>query len=306
MGPVRPAATSPAAGLVVAALLAGVTVAPRGGPAPEGRVIPPVRPAVAIPSVAGVLPTPTVPGPCPDPRWPAPSELPRGPTPEAPYTTILRGPGWRKVPLGVGHLRPPEYGSYRWQDSVRLPLFAEPGGPVVGHLYDGWVRHVDGAPRWVRLQTAAMVETGYELATFIVLEATDDGWLRVRFAPPEGPPGGVAWVHRCHLEESPARLRYEPWSERLLSDEVGPLWFREEGAHVLRSGPSEDGEAVGTITGDHALLPSDVRGDWMRVEVHQPSDYCADPDVEVRVTEGWILWRDEVVGPRVWYSSRGC
>ena len=55
----------------------------------------------------------------------------------------------------------------------------------------------------------------------------------------------------------------------------------------------------------HILEPLEVRGEWMRVTVKEPSDYC-EFDLAVSSREGWIRWYTETRGPLVWYFTRGC
>jgi hypothetical protein len=148
-----------------------------------------------------------------------------------------------------------------------------------------------------------MVETEYEATSFIVLDARDEGWLRIRYARPTDERDGTAWVHACHLARE--SLAYESWEERLLSDEISPLYFRDRAAHALRGDPDAASDELARIEGDYHLEPLEIRGNWMRVRFKQPSDHCADPE-RVRSVEGWIRWRSAARGPLVWYYTRGC
>ena len=117
---------------------------------------------------------------------------------------------------------------------------------------------------------------------------------------------GTAWISECHLRSHRPALRFESWSERLLSADISPLFFRSSVTHRLRVAPSIDAALVGSIRGNHHLEPLEINGDWMRVVVKQPSDYCASADLETESREGWVKWRSNEKGPWVWYHTRGC
>lgn len=144
-----------------------------------------------------------------------------------------------------------------------------------------------GPPR--RLGTGPMVETGYETASWIALEAAENGWVRLRLLDPGAAGDGTAWAVACHLSASDPPLVVTRWAEALAAP--GPVFFR-------RTGWSDH---------DAMLEPLELRGDWMRVRVTRPSTYCVtDPPPDLRVDEGWIRWRDDAMGPWVWTFTRGC
>ena len=127
--------------------------------------------------------------------------------------------------LGVGHVRPVrEEERDDWPRRLKLPVFTAPGGEVKIWLTPGSV----GGD--------VLVETGYETASLIVLQARPDGWLQIRFGGPLA--SGAGWVHRCHLDAATPRLEYEPW-EKLLAGAV-PLYFRAWSPRVLRKAPSHE------------------------------------------------------------------
>lgn len=244
----------------------------------------------------------------------APIPPPPGSIPDAlrdPVEYDVRHAMGADLDLGVGHVRPeaevvdapalaPE-----WIRRVEVPLYDAPGGGLRGWIANGWWIEADRSADPVALVTDAMVETGYEDASWIVEEA-DDGAVRIRFA--ESLPGGgegAAWALLCHLAASPVPLAYEPWEEALGT----LLFFRTDAAHVLRAGPDEGAERIDTLrSGEEPMLePLEIEGDWMRVRVTRPSTYCAFPEpTDGRVDEGWIRWRDDAMGPWVWYFTRGC
>ena len=236
--------------------------------------------------------------------------IPAEPPPRAPYEPLVGGtttPG--NVHLGIGHVHysadnpvvelPP--GEDNWLERVELPLSSEPGARPWGGLLRGWVGGA-GLPA-EPLTTRGLLETGYEEASFIVLESRSDGWLRIRY----GEPGGeeTAWVPLCALRESLARLDFTPWSDWFLGDRASPLFLRSAIAGDLHSEPSPRSTRITSIAGDHILEPLEIRADWMRVRLKQPSDYCS-PDVVSASVDGWLQWFSEDDGPRVWYFTRGC
>jgi hypothetical protein len=159
-----------------------------------------------------------------------------------------------------------------------------------------WASDIFPDARARALTPEAMIETGYEIPTFIVLEQRPDGWLRFRYGRAESE---TAWVHSCAL----GPLTFTPWSEWLLSPTISPLRFRAEEPHSLHASPN--GGVTATISGDYHLEPLEVRGTWMRVRLKQPSDFCT-PEKTPKTTEGWIEWSSVALGPLVWYPSRGC
>ena len=213
-----------------------------------------------------------------------------------------------EMPLGVGHIRPTEGMLWGWHERVRLPLYGQPLGEIFGFIDEGWLQdRGSDTVSWVPLGTEGLVETGYETPSFLVLERRADGWMRFRYAPPDRVEStGTAWISDCHLGTHLPALRFEPWAERLLSSGISPLFFRSAVPHRLRAAPGIGAPLLGVIAGNHHLEPLEVDGEWMRVVVAQPSDYCAGESIEVERREGWVKWRSDEKGPWVWYYTRGC
>jgi hypothetical protein len=239
-------------------------------------------------------------------------ELPAEPPAAGPYATLLSS-GVRpdEIQLGVGHLHlsddglspdgPP--GADDWFRRVELPLSLSPGEEPTAWIVGGWILRRGVPPE--ALSTIAMVETGYEEPSFVVLESRPDGWIQIRYSEAEGS-AAAAWVPACALaSDNPLRLTFTPWSEWLLSDRISPLFFRSLVVGELRSAPSATAATLVSVSGDHSLEPLEVRGEWMRVGLKQPSDYCHPEVVPVR-REGWVRWYSPDIGPRVWYFTRGC
>lgn len=190
------------------------------------------------------------------------------------------------VALGVGHVRPQHEGErHAWLEQLAMPVLEAPGGRPL--------------PLPTRRMSAA-VETGYETASIVVLEARADGWLRLPFG----------WVHRSGLENSKPALEYEPWERLFASGTISPLYFRSQVRHALRAAASGRAPLVAWIPADrdrYAIEPLGFEGDWARVRVSIPSNFCAGPEAKKPETrEGWIRWRDPLRGPWLWYYTRGC
>lgn len=235
--------------------------------------------------------------------------VPPAPSSTGAYTVLWRGESSLEGNLGLGHLhyagggqaseRPP--GDNDWLRSVELPLSDSPGSAPWGWIAGGWLLRGDSSPE--PLESEALIETGYEQPSFIVLEENSDGWLRIRYASVEG--AGAAWTPSCALQSSPAVLRFIRWSDWFLGGEISPLFFRSEAPRALLSDPSVGSLPLTEISGDYVLEPLEVRGAWMRVALKRPSDYCVF-DAESTSTEGWVRWYSEEEGPLVWYFTRGC
>lgn len=246
---------------------------------------------------------------CADPRLAAiepPSALPDSGTTEA-FGRLEHYN--RRVFLGVGHLRPPDDSHYwDWLEHAVLPVFDAPGGEIREWLARGWrVDPTTGERR--EFAGDGMVETGYEARSFIVLERHDDGWMRILLDDPDTP-NADGWTHDCLNAFGRDSLSFESWPERFSSDDISPLYFRTQVPHALRASPSTTAERLHVIPAresDYEIEWLEVRDDWARVRVTQPSDYCLGPDeIETRTYEGWIKWWDEEIGPWLWYYTRGC
>lgn len=217
-----------------------------------------------------------------------------------PYSVYEAAGGSYEAPLGIGRLHVPEDGpqAYDWLQHVRLPLWQQPdAAPFLGWLVQG--RLATAKPGSVPLTGAGLVETSYEQSSFIVWEQRGSGWLRLRLAP-----GQEAWTHSCHLAHG-AALRFQPW-EDFLQGHGDWLHFRGEGPQLLRAAPDATARVVARSGGDDKLTWLERRGDWLRVRLQQPDTSCSEPDARSTVHEGWVKWRDDKMGPRLWIYTRGC
>jgi len=207
--------------------------------------------------------------------------------------------------LGIGRLHPADDASaWHWWHAIRLPLFAMPAGRPEAWIVDGWWVPATGDVEPLSLD--GMVETGYEVPSFIALAHRDDGWLRIRVAPGDA---GRVWVPDCWLAGGTNGLRFESWADRFMSDEISPLYFRASARHPLRDRPEDEGPVTHWVPADqnaYMIDPLEIQGDWMRARVTEPSVYCGEEDsATVRTVVGWVRWRDSS-GPVLWYHTRGC
>ncbi|MDH5760348.1 MAG: hypothetical protein OEZ65_12230 [Gemmatimonadota bacterium] len=243
------------------------------------------------------------------------SAVPTDPVPEMPYVTQwVTGSDEASFPLGVGHLHysyenqavelPPA--ATNWLRWVVLPISSTAGSPPTVWIVDGWVLREGAAPRpWGQ---EALVETGYEEVSLVVLDARADGWLRIRYDVGAGSEG-TGWTPSCALSAGSAVLTFSRWSEWLVNEQINgrisPLFFRSGIPGPLYRGPSAGDQRLEDIDPDYILYPVEVRGDWMRVKVAEPADYC-ELDVMSNIREGWVRWYRPESGPAVWYFTRGC
>jgi len=236
--------------------------------------------------------------------------IPDGGAPDRSYGTIrVTGAEGASVPLGVGHLHylnqtspvelPP--GAFDWLQGVAIPLSSDPDVAPTTWIADGWLLADDEPPK--PFDRRGLVETGYEDASFIVLEARPDGWLRLRYVLGDGDVG-TGWTHACALPESPVTLEFAEWGDWFMSGMISPLFYRSGSPGALHSAPSQNASRLPGIASDYILEPLEIRGEWMRVTVKEPSDYCYEPDTSPR--EGWVRWYEPASGPLLWYYTRGC
>ncbi len=243
-----------------------------------------------------------------------PSLASRAPTispPEKPVPaeTVFSWADITEADLGIGYLAPKTKTEKkgRWMRQLELPIFSSPSGEQTGWLINGWVKK-DRAEDPEPLTALGMVEAAPDLFAFIVLSKSRDGWLRFRYDRPKPEDDGTAWVHVNHLAIGPAPLHLQLWGEPLLTPEYSPLFFRNKHAsHALREAPALNGRLIGWIGRSHDLEPLEIRGDWMKVQVTQPSVRCrADRLPGTRTQEGWTRWRHPENGLWVWYHTEPC
>ncbi|MEE8351982.1 MAG: hypothetical protein V3R37_07340 [Rhodospirillales bacterium] len=221
-----------------------------------------------------------------------------------PYSISQTVAHYYDAPLGLGILEVGGNGrdhAYDWMFKLELPLW---GGPdrarPLGWLIGGALHTAPGAPSAPALTGAGMVETGYELTSFIVWEIEKD-WFKIKLAK-----GLSAWTHRCHLRAAKIQLDYVSWPT-FLRRHGDWLHFRKPLTHMLRAAADIKSRRVTTIGLNHKLVLLDIDGDWMKVEVEQPDITCMGGRGGVQPLRhiGWVKWRDDI-GPWVYFYTRGC
>jgi len=230
---------------------------------------------------------------------PPPRPLPRAPSVDRSF---------RDSTLGVGYLAPGadgvnNFSGFEWLGNVIVPVYDGPDTPVAGWLARGWMAR-RGAPRWSwgEWTVGGWIGTSSEGTALPVLVLRDDGWLRFRYAPPTPDDDGTVWTHRSYLALGDILLAVTRWEDHFLHQDV-PTYFRELGRHPLR-GARDDTSAVlawlegrvGTVP-EYSVAPLEIDGDWMRVSVHWPGEWCG--TAPQRTAEGWIRWRRPDTGPMV-------
>lgn len=224
-----------------------------------------------------------------------------------PYIARYAVKGNEEPAYGVGYLDSLNTDNYYydWVVHIILPLWKEPDAKAFyGWIHSGRVYPDHDASPYA-LTGAGLVETEYENSRFIVHEALDAGWLRIRLKPGED---GEAWTHQCHLDIGKAKLVYKGW-ESFLRAHGDWLHFRSRVPHSLREQPDVNSPRVTMIGLDHKLILHEFQGNWMRVTVEQPDRTCRsrpERELEASIHEGWVKWRDEEKGPWVWVYTRGC
>ena len=240
------------------------------------------------------------------------SELPQLPNDIAP-----RAPALNTNPVpdnwGVGYMGITSHSpNLNWIGAAIFPLYESPNGVFLGWMACG--SFVDGQTGEVRsLDLPPMIQTDYENYSFIVLETGGDGWFQMISEVMADGELATAWVHQSHLSLTEVPLAMTLWADEYQTridsrSEAGSLYFRNhEIAHALRHSPSETEDLIIWIGEDHMIKPLEIQGDWMRVSVRQPSDYCVLPaEWDGTIHEGWVRWTSEVQGTWLYYYPRGC
>ena len=246
---------------------------------------------------------------------PAPSQRP---LPEIQDYRSARdlGGGWADAFYGVGFLQPRSRDGevWTWEQEIVMPFYDAPGGRALGWLNGGWVEPLGRPEMAVPLSRTGMIETDYEILTFMLHTARDDGWLEIRVTAPEAAASqaGTAdtvWVHACRLGQGPVALVPLLWRDAFLDGEM-TFFFRQDVPHALRAGPSTESERIAWLVDRDDLEALEIQGDWMRVRAYHPGKYftlCGSGDPwSGQVLEGWVRWTSPEKGTWIYWPTRGC
>ena len=209
--------------------------------------------------------------------------------------------------FGVGVLKPNVRGGEQpppWNCGLLVPLLAAPHERRVGFLVGGFLERPGIS--WPMPLEIPVLAVGQGEAGLIVLETRRDGWIRLRYAFPYSQVGdGTAWTHASWLALGPVHLELIPWQEFFPRRDTPPLVFRDGARHALFAAPESSSTRLASIEGDYGLRPLEFLGDWMRVSLVRPMDWCATSVTPTRI-EGWIPWRSASQGPMVWVEAWDC
>ncbi len=267
-------------------------------------------------------------------NFPSPPDLPVPPT--KPLLAPVDNTVWGGSPvLGVGYLgvdksatlasTPPAYArigstDLDWLNQIVLPLYDAPSGQVQAWIACGWL--ITHQPPGKALLQAKIFNPGYTALGFIALKEQGQEWLQIRYSD-RGPMDGIAWVKMADLHLGAVPLGFARWRDRYQSmmteaiknqnisksnrtTDWGFLSFRNSKInHALRASPAIQSDAITWIGPDHSMKPIKIEGDWMHVQVYQPSNFCQD-NWQGKVHTGWIRWTDPKQGNWLQEPYKGC
>lgn len=267
-------------------------------------------------------------------NFPSPPDLP---VPAAkPLLAPVDSHLWGESPvLGVGYLGVDKSGSLRpgapfharvgstgldWLNQIVLPLYDATGGQVQAWIACGWL--ISGNPAQKARFQAKIFNPGYSAFGFIVLNEQGQEWLQIRYSD-RGPMAGIAWVKTADLRLGAVRLGFVRWRDRyqaMMAEAInnqkitqsnrttdwGFLSFRNTKiSHALRANPAQQSDLITWIGSDHSIKPIKIEGDWMYVQVYQPSNFCQD-QWQGKVHTGWLRWTDPQQGNWLQEPYKGC
>jgi len=211
--------------------------------------------------------------------------------------------GFSPDPAGITGLNPPLEANQQanWLRGVALPIYANAAGDHWGWLVNGWLIPNGFDPIAVgRDATFYMVEAYDQVYSFPVLEVREDGWFNFQYTP-----AGTAWAHTSHLDIGPTELALEPWDGPLAAATY--VKFRSHGvSQSLRETPDSDSTLVSLVSPNSLIVPLEIEGDWVRVQITQPAAACA-PRAGANQEEGWLRWRDgDTASLLVWFNPNRC
>ncbi|MEM6837421.1 MAG: hypothetical protein AAF609_11240 [Cyanobacteria bacterium P01_C01_bin.120] len=216
--------------------------------------------------------------------------------------------------IGVGHLRPRDTSFLNssdsaansllgagWLQSAAIPIYIEPNGMHWGWIINGWLVPNSQTPIALGQDASfSMLQAYTALSSFPVMQIREDGWFEFQYTP-----AGRAWAHVDHLNLGSLDLAVELWESHFVG--TGEVEFRRHGlSQALYGAPaSTQTNVLGLVGPESQIQPIAFEGDWMRVQVTQPTAGCT-PLPGAVIREGWMRWRSDEAQPLVWITAEGC
>jgi len=122
-----------------------------------------------------------------------------------------------------------------------------------------------------------------------------------------------SWYEVCYYENerkksgfvkfNSKKLGFFCWEDILMKH---PLFFeKEEDIKFYKSPSVKNGQLGLNLISNYIMWPLEVKGEWMKVKVVSPSDYCQSQE-NASIGVYWIKYRNERGQLLVWYFARGC
>lgn len=204
-----------------------------------------------------------------------------------------------------------------WFTQLCLSLYDSAQGKWWGVLTGQWVVDLSGSKAQFLEFEPNLVQASNETYAFIVLQASPEGWFQIQYGHPEGDLDGTAWVNPDYLQQQHS-LVVQYWRDvfqpvdKTQTRNRGYLYKREQlsPSITLRSNPSASSPTLFTLQSDlsgrdYGIEPLEIQGNWMRVRISIPRDFCGTEET-FKFHEGWIPWWSATVGPTLYYPPRGC
>jgi hypothetical protein len=144
---------------------------------------------------------------------------------------------------------------------------------------------------------ANIVEFRYETIGIPLDSVTPDGkWAHVIFGFAPGGRARAGWL------PVPDSTRVEWWKDLLI--EYEQMVVDSKMRFYERPDSTAPGKPLEWESYDiHSVA---IEGDWMRVSIQVPGDYCDEPVKDPQKHVRWVRWRDAKRRPLLYYASRGC
>lgn len=196
-----------------------------------------------------------------------------------------------------------------WGTGFNFPVFSQADDKAfLAWLVDG--RYVQGETISA-FEITSLPEIGYEVNSFTVLEMhADTGWMKLQFKLLNEKQWRNVWTNNRYLKKSKTPLGFMPWGAFLKQKSI---FFRTQNkaGYSLRSAPDAESKTLKLIKGNAEAYTIDVleiKDDWMKINYYSPAcGTCLEITCDTKtVITGWIKWRQESLGPKLWFYSRGC